>query len=50
VDLLRKGVSLENVATLLGNSVRIAEKHYAPWVQARQAALEGAVAKAWKSA
>lgn len=31
VSLLVKGVSLEHVATLLGNSVKIVQKHYAPW-------------------
>ena len=45
VNLLRNGVSLENVATLLGNTVRIAEKHYAPYVKTRQIALEEAVRK-----
>jgi len=37
VDLLSKGVSLETVPTLLGHtSIATTEKHYAPWVQARQ--------------
>jgi site-specific recombinase XerD len=35
VNLLRQGVSLEDVATLLGNSIRIAERHYAPFVKVR---------------
>ena len=48
VDLLNHGVSLENVAALLGNTVRIAEKHYSPWVQARQQALEKAVKLTWQ--
>ena len=48
VDLLNHGVSLENVAALLGNTVRIAEKHYAPWVKSRQLELEKAVKKTWK--
>jgi integrase len=43
VNLLRRGASLENVATLLGNTIRIAEKHYAPYVQTRQMALEEVV-------
>jgi integrase/recombinase XerD len=47
VSLLQKGVTLENVAVLLGNSVRIAEKHYAPWVKARQDSLERAVKATW---
>jgi hypothetical protein len=33
VDLLSNGVSLEDVATLLGNTMKIAEKNYAPWVK-----------------
>ena len=47
VSLLQKGVSVENVATLLGNSPKIVQKHYSPWIQARQELLEAAVMKAW---
>lgn len=47
VDLLKRGVSLENVAALLGNTPRIAEKHYSPWVKSRQENLEREVKKAW---
>jgi len=47
VDLLSNGVSLEDVATLLGNTIKIAEKHYAPWVKSRQISLEKAIEKAW---
>ena len=47
VDLLRHGVSLENVAAILGNSVRVCEKHYAPFVKARQVALEKEIKKIW---
>ena len=47
VDLLRRGVSLENVAAILGNSVRVCEKHYAPFVKARQIALEKEIKKVW---
>jgi len=43
VNLLRHGVSLEDVAILLGNSIKVAEKHYAPWVKVRQDRLEEAV-------
>lgn len=32
VRLLEKGVSIENVAMLLGNTVRVCERRYAPWV------------------
>jgi site-specific recombinase XerD len=47
VELLLHGISLENVAIILGNTARIVEKHYAPWVQARQDALEAAVKMTW---
>ena len=39
IGLLENGASLENVAVLLGNSVKIAERHYATWVRVRQEAL-----------
>jgi integrase/recombinase XerD len=50
VRLLEKGVPLEAVAVLLGNSLRIAERHYAPWVKSRQVALEDVVRRAWTDA
>ncbi len=35
-------------SVLLGHSsLKITEKHYAPWVKARQEQLEAAVRKAW---
>ena len=43
VSLLENGVSLENVAMLLGNSPKVAYKHYSPWVKTRQEALDTAV-------
>lgn len=43
IGLLTKGVPLETVAVLLGNSLKICERHYSPWIQARQAVLEEAV-------
>jgi site-specific recombinase XerD len=43
VGLLSKGVSLENVATLLGNSPAICFRHYSPWVRSRQDALASEV-------
>jgi integrase/recombinase XerD len=37
VELLLAGVPIERVSILLGHqSVRIIEKHYAPWVRARR--------------
>lgn len=40
--------SRQDVATLLGNTVKIAEKHYAPWVKSRQISLEKSIEKAWR--
>ena len=41
VELLLAGVPIERVSILLGHqSVRITEKHYAPWVRSRQGQLE----------
>jgi integrase len=41
VELLLAGVPIERVSVLLGQqSVRITERHYSPWVRARQEQLE----------
>jgi integrase len=49
VELLLAGVPLERLSILLGHqSVRITEKHYAPWAQERQDQLEADLRKAWK--
>jgi integrase/recombinase XerD len=48
VELLLAGVPLERVSMLLGHqSVRITERHYSPWVAARQEQLEGDVRRTW---
>jgi site-specific recombinase XerD len=48
VELLLRGVPLERVSMLLGHkSVKITEKHYAPWVHARQQQLEADVRRCW---
>jgi integrase len=48
VGWLTKGVPLETVSILLGHSsIRITEKHYAPWVKSRQDMLEATVMKTW---
>jgi integrase len=48
VELLLSGASLEHVSILLGHSsVKITEKHYAPWVHTRQAQLEEVVRRTW---
>lgn len=51
VDLLTKGVPLEEVSKLLGhNSIRTTEKHYAKWVAGRQARLKSLVVGTWTPA
>jgi integrase len=48
VELLLTGVPIERVSVLLGHqSVRITERHYAPWVRSRQEQLEADLANAW---
>ena len=48
VELLLAGVPIERVSVLLGHqSVRITEKHYAPWVRSRQEQLEADLERAW---
>ena len=48
VELLLAGVPLDRVSVLLGHkSVRITEKHYAPWVRSRQGQLEADVRRTW---
>lgn len=48
VALLAKGVSLEHVSTLLGHrSIRVTERHYAPWVKQRQDRLDEEIRKLW---
>ena len=48
VELLLAGVPLERVSVMLGHqSTRITEKHYSPWVRARQEQLEADVRRAW---
>ena len=45
--LLESGVSLEDVSVLLGHeSIKVTEKHYAPWIQTRQDRLSIEVARA----
>jgi hypothetical protein len=50
VELLLDGMPIERVSVLLGNSsVKITERHYAPWVQARQTQLEADLVHAWRN-
>jgi integrase/recombinase XerD len=47
VSLLEKGVSVEDVAVILGNSSRVVARHYSPWVKSRQENLEKSIRLAW---
>jgi integrase len=49
VNLLKSGVPLETVAVLLGNTIKVAERHYAPWVESRQIVLEEQVQRIWST-
>jgi integrase/recombinase XerD len=49
VEMLLAGVPIDQVSILLGHkSVKITEKHYAPWVKARQEQLASSVRNAWQ--
>jgi len=49
VDLLQKGVPLEEVSKLLGHeSIKTTERHYARWVKGRQDRLDSLVIATWK--
>jgi len=48
VELLLQGVPMERVSVLLGHSsLRVTERHYSPWVRARQKQLEEDVRRTW---
>lgn len=47
-SLLSQGVSVENVAAILGNSPAIVAKHYSQFVKQRQDALDLAIQKTWE--
>jgi integrase/recombinase XerD len=50
VELLLDGMPIERVSILLGHSsVKITERHYAPWVEARQVQLESDLVRAWRN-
>jgi site-specific recombinase XerD len=50
VDLLEKGVPLEEVSKLLGHeSIKTTEKSYAKWVKGRQDRLDSLVTESWGS-
>jgi integrase/recombinase XerD len=49
VEMLLAGVPIDQVSTLLGHSsVKVTERHYAPFVKARQMQLQASVRAAWK--
>jgi integrase len=47
IELLEQGVNVEHVAAILGNTPNIVYKHYAPWIESRQKALDAAVKSVW---
>lgn len=48
VELLLAGVPMEQVSALLGHqSIRITERHYAPWTRSRQEQAEAALERVW---
>jgi len=50
VGLLQAGVPMDRVSVLLGHSsIKVTEKHYSPWVRARQELLEADVRRTWEA-
>jgi integrase len=48
VDLLEKGVPLEEVSKLLGHeSIKTTERHYSKWMKGRQDRLDNLVTESW---
>lgn len=48
VELLLAGVPIDQVSMLLGHrSIKMTEKHYLPWVKARQRQLTASIRHAW---
>jgi integrase len=48
VEMLLAGTPIERVSVLLGHSsIKVTQKHYNPWVHARQAQLEQDVRRSW---
>jgi integrase len=49
VGLLQAGVPMDRVSALLGHgSIKVTEKHYSPWVRARQEQLQADVRRSWE--
>lgn len=50
VELLLAGVPLDRISVLLGHSsIRITERHYAPWTRSRQEQIEADLKAAWST-
>ena len=50
VECLLAGVPLERVSILLGrSSIKVTERHYAPWIQKRQQQLEADLRAMWSN-
>lgn len=48
VELLLAGVPMDRVSMLLGHaSIRVTERHYAPWTRSRQEQIEADLTRAW---
>lgn len=49
VEQLLSGTPIDQVSALLGHSsIKVTERHYAPWVKARQDQMEANVIKSWE--
>lgn len=47
-ELLLAGVPMDRVSVLLGHqSIRVTERHYAPWTRSRQEQIEADLTRAW---
>jgi integrase/recombinase XerD len=50
VEQLLSGTPIEQVSALLGHSsIKVTERHYAPWVKARQEQMESNVIRSWET-
>ncbi len=48
-DLLERGAPMEEIAELLGNSMKVVEKYYGKWDVRRQARLEQRLEDFWQN-
>ncbi|MEO8658431.1 MAG: tyrosine-type recombinase/integrase [Bryobacteraceae bacterium] len=48
-DLLERGTPMEEIAELLGNSMKVVEKYYSKWDTRRQARLEKRLEDFWQN-